>query len=63
MSDHEFTPDQIVDGITHAIREREFDVVPSLIKLLAVQDPRRAQAVLNSIEVGIELGRTFASRP
>jgi hypothetical protein len=49
---HEFTPDQIVQGINCAITDREFAVIPSLIKLLAVQDPHLAQGVLDNIEMG-----------
>lgn len=51
MGDHAFTPDQIVDGITQAIHDRELEVVPSLIKLLATQDPQRAQDVLDTIDL------------
>lgn len=51
MGSHTFTPDQIVDGITQAIHDREFEVVPSLIQLLAVQDPQRAQDVLDTIDL------------
>lgn len=48
---HEFTPDEIVAGIQKALAERELEVVPGLIKLLAVQDPHRAQAILDWIEI------------
>jgi hypothetical protein len=54
---YEFTPDQIVEGIEQAIHDGEVAVVPSLIKLLAVQDPRRAQQVLDTIEAGIAISR------
>lgn len=52
-----FTPDEIVAGIERAIHERELHVVPALIKLLAVQDPQRAQAVLDTIELAQVLTR------
>lgn len=50
MTAHEFTSDQITETIAGAIRDREFEVVPGLIRLLAVQDPDRAQEVLDTIE-------------
>jgi len=51
MTAHEFTTEQILAGISHAIRERDFEVVPSLVKLLAAQDPRAAQGVLDAVSV------------
>lgn len=54
----EFTPDQIVAGITSALHEGDVTVVPGLIRLLAVKDPHRAQAVLDTIELGIAMSRT-----
>lgn len=45
----QFTSDQIVAGIVHAIRNLDFGVVPGLVKLLAVQDPQRAQEVLDQL--------------
>lgn len=52
MTVHEYTPDQITETIANAIRDREFDVVPGLIRLLALQDPGRAQEVLDTIQAG-----------
>lgn len=49
MTGHEFTPAQIEAGIAHALDDREFDLIPSLIKLLALQDPHRAQEVLDAL--------------
>jgi hypothetical protein len=48
----EFTPAQIEHGIAHAIRDREFEVVPALLKLLAVQAPDRAQVIYDAIVHG-----------
>lgn len=66
MTTHEFTPDQIVDGISSAIRERKFAVVESLLKMLAVQDPGRAQDILDTIDLANIIAssrRTDASQP
>jgi hypothetical protein len=50
MRKHEFTPDQIEHGIARAVQDREFDVIPGLVKLLAVQAPDRAQRVLDALQ-------------
>lgn len=47
--EHEFTPDQIEEAIAHAVREREFSIIPSLVRLLAVQSPERARLVLEAL--------------
>lgn len=52
---HEFTPDEIEAGIVRAIHDRELEIVPSLIKLLALQDPARAQAVLDTVKLARKL--------
>lgn len=52
----QFTPDQIVDGITQAIREHQFGIVESLLKLLAVQAPGRAQDILDTIDLANIIG-------
>jgi hypothetical protein len=51
VSEHEFTPDQIVSGIHQAMKDRELNVIPSLIKLLATQVPYRAQDILDAFEI------------
>lgn len=48
--EHEFTPDQIEETIAHAVRERDFAVIPGLVKLLAVQSPERAQRALDALQ-------------
>jgi len=53
----DFTADQIVQGIETALREREIDVIPGLIKLLAGKDPARAQAVYDTLQLGIRRSR------
>jgi hypothetical protein len=51
VTTHEFTADQITESIANAIRDREFEVVVGLIRLLALQDPDRAQLILDTVEV------------
>ena len=50
VTQHEFTPDQIEEAIARAVEEREFDVIPGLVKLLAVQSPDRAQQALDALQ-------------
>lgn len=45
----EFTADQIMDGIAGALRDRELEVIPGLLRLLAIQDPIRARQVLDAL--------------
>lgn len=51
MTTHEFTSDQITESIANAIRDRDLEVVPGLIRLLALQDPGRAQLILDTVEL------------
>lgn len=54
---NEFTADQIADAISKALREHEVTVIPGLIKLLALKDPTRAQAIYDTIQLGIAISR------
>jgi hypothetical protein len=49
VAEPEFTSDQIEHGIACAVEERNFDVIPALVKLLAIQDPARAQTVYDAL--------------
>lgn len=51
----ELTSSQIEQGIFIALRERDLQVIPSLLRLLAVQDPSRAQSILDGINLGIAM--------
>lgn len=51
------TADQLVTAIEQALHDREVTVVPGLLMMLAVRDPRRAQEVLDTIELGITISR------
>lgn len=61
MTTHQFTSDQIAETIAHAIQERDFDVIPALIRLLAIQDPGRAQDVLDTFDLAQIIAK--ASQP
>lgn len=61
MPEHRrFTTDEIEAGIAGAIAAGDFEVVPGLIQLLAVRNPERAQTVLDTIELGIEISKRSA---
>jgi hypothetical protein len=55
MSEREFTSDEIEAGIAHAVKNCDFHIIPALVKLLAVQDPTRAQAVLDALYGRVKL--------
>lgn len=55
----EFTAGEIEQAIHRALEEREFRVIPALIKLLAAKDARRAQAVRESIEARLQVARAI----
>ena len=54
---NKLTADQIADSIPRAIKAGDAQAVEGLIILLALRDPKRAQEVLDTIELGIALSR------
>ena len=40
-----------------ALEARDFEAVVAVLKLMATKDPRRAEGLLNLLQVGIELSR------
>lgn len=57
MTAPEYTPDQLIDGIARAIKATDWDGVTGLLRRLAVIAPDRAQAVLDTIDLGVTLSR------
>ena len=55
MSEPEFTTDQIVETIGAALRAGDMRGVEACLRVLAVQDPHRAQDVLDVLNVGLSL--------
>jgi hypothetical protein len=45
--------DRLTEGIANAIRAHDFDAVAGLLKVLAITDPHRAQAVYDTLELGL----------
>lgn len=54
----EFSDDQIIAAVASAIRDNRFDVIPGMIRVLALQSPDAAQALLDTIELGRSVGTT-----
>ena len=44
-----YTAEQITAGIAEAVKVRDFPAVVSLLKMLAVRDPAKAQVVYDSM--------------
>lgn len=61
MTDSEFTDDQIIHGIRIAISEKNFEMVPNLIKVLALQAPKKAALLLAALVLASEERRTNQS--
>ncbi len=51
----EYTSDQLVGGIHNAIKAGAMDAVEAFLKILAVQDPHRAQDVMDTLKIGLLL--------
>lgn len=49
MAESKFTPDEICQGIASAIKAKDFSAVISLLKLLALADPVKAEVVYQSM--------------
>lgn len=52
----EYTADQIEQGIASAIKAHDFPAVVSLLKMLAVRDPRRAEVVYEAMKAVLPSG-------
>jgi hypothetical protein len=59
--DSEFTSEQIANAIAHAIGVRDFEIIPALIKTLALQDPRQAEAVYKSMMAALAHARRIVA--
>lgn len=53
LEGQQFTADEIVEAIEHALQQREIRAIEGLMKLLAVRDPRRAEEVMDTLKVGL----------
>lgn len=53
----DLTPDQIMDAIALAIRDREFPAVVSLLHMLAAKDPDSAKMILRAVTAAAGAGK------
>ena len=51
----DYTPAQIEEGIANALKARDFPAVVSLLKMLALRDPYRAQVVYDSMTWALDM--------
>ncbi|ANZ35293.1 hypothetical protein BBK82_03560 [Lentzea guizhouensis] len=57
LEGQQFTAAEIIDTIHHALQNKEIHAIEGLLKLLAVRDPAAAQDVMDTLHLGIVLGR------
>ena len=57
MSANGCTSDQLLAGIHRALKARDFEGVAALLRILAVQDPHAAQAVLDALSIAQAVSR------
>lgn len=55
MTAPEFTVAQIEEAVRQAIKDRELEVIPGLITLMARQDPERALVLFDTLKLGIDV--------
>jgi hypothetical protein len=55
LKSQEWTADEIIESINHALENREIPAIEGLMKLLAVRDPAAAQDVMDTLKTGLFL--------
>jgi hypothetical protein len=48
-----FTADQLTEGVRRALQARDMEAVADFLRVLAAVDPRRAQDVQDTLELGL----------
>lgn len=56
----DLTADDLTTGIANALRAHDIEAVEDMLQALASLDPRRAQAVYDTLQVGVAIGRARA---
>lgn len=54
-----YSTEQLLEGIRRAVEARDFDAVAAILRLLAVQDPHAAQAVLDTVSMAAAVRADF----
>lgn len=52
-----YTDDQLVAGITNALKEQDVQAVAAIIQVLAGQNPARAAEVFDTLTLGLVMAR------
>lgn len=65
VRDHEhvtipYSADQLTEGITRALKAGDAEAVYDFLRVLAVVNPRRAQDVMDTIELGLTIAERAA---
>jgi len=55
LEGQQWTADEIIESINHALENREIHAIEGLMKLLAVRDPGAAQDVMDNLKIGLFL--------
>lgn len=55
LEDQQWTADEIIETINHALERREIQAIEGLMKLLAVRDPAAVQDVMDTLKAGLFL--------
>lgn len=55
LEGQQFTADEIIDAIYHALEQPDLKAVEGLTKLLAVRDPHRAEGLMDKLKIGLFL--------
>ena len=50
LREHDWTPAQIMAGISMALREHDMEAAASLVRLLAVMDPASAELIVAAVD-------------
>jgi len=53
-----YTAEELTEGIASALQARDLPAAVALLKMLACTDPVQAQAVLDTIELGLAINRS-----
>ena len=51
LREHDWTPAQIMAGISMALREHDMEAAASLVRLLAVKDPASAELIVATVDL------------
>jgi len=57
-----WTAEQLTEGIAKALKDRQIDAIEPLMRLLVVVDPRQAERVWETLQLGVLLAAQGGQR-